>query len=408
MRSTELESSRRTFLVSSLAAAAGSAAACRRAAPPPPEKGPAPTLALKDFQPISMLKVPETKIEKAKFPVIDVHTHVYMYPSLPGKDVGAVAAQIPPEQVDQIVRWMDELNIQVMINSTGGTGENLQRTIEGLIKRHPGRFLAMTEPSWTRINEPGYPEWQAEEIARAKKAGAVGIKILKILGLYLREKLTEGPLIKVDDPRFDPMWEMAGKLGMPVSIHTSDPDAFFTPADNHNERWEELGNHPDWSFYDKDYPTKPELLAARNRVIERHPKTTFIGYHVANHPEDLAEVASWLDKYPNLHVEIGARLGELGRQPYTARKFFLKYADRIMFGTDATPNADAYPQQDLKPAMYRIYFRFLETWDEYFDYSPAPTPPQGRWRIYGIGLPDDVLRKVYHNNAAKLFGLKQI
>jgi predicted TIM-barrel fold metal-dependent hydrolase len=392
-------------MVSSLSGAAVTAA-CRRA--PQPEKPARATLALEDFRPVSMLKVPETKIERAKFPVIDVHTHVYMYPSLPGKDVGAVAAQIPPDQVDQIVKWMDELNIQLMINSTGGTGDDLQRTINDLVKRHPGRFLTMTEPSWAKITEPGYAEWQAEEIARAKQMGAVGIKVLKILGLYLREKLTEGPLIPVDDPRFDPMWSAAGKLGMPVCIHTADPDAFFTPVDNRNERWEELGNHPDWSFYGQDYPTKPELLAARNRVIERHPKTTFIGYHVANHPENLAEVGEWLDKYPNLHVELGARLGELGRQPYTARKFFLKYADRIMFGTDATPNADAYPQQDLKPKMFQAYFRFLETWDEYFDYSPAPTPPQGRWMIYGIGLPDDVLKKVYHNNAARLFGRKPI
>lgn len=407
MASTHPEASRRMFLTSSFAAVGATAVACRRAAPPE-EKPAKATLALEDFRPISMLKVPETRIEKAKFPVIDAHTHVYMYPSLPGKDVGAVAAVIPPEQVDQIVKWMDELNIKLMINSTGGYGENLKRTIEGLVKRHPGRFLTMTEPAWERITEPGYDKWQAEEIARAKEMGAVGIKVLKILGLYLRERLTEGPLIKVDDPRFDPMWEAAGKLGLPVAIHTSDPDAFFTPIDNRNERWEELGNHPDWSFYGKDYPTKPELLAARNRVIARHPKTIFIGYHVANHPEDLAEVGSWLDQYPNLYVDIGARLGELGRQPYTARKFFLKYQDRILFGTDATPNADAYPQQNLEPEMFRLYFRFLETMDEYFDYSTAPTPPQGRWRIYGIGLPDEVLKKVYHNNAARLFGLKPI
>jgi predicted TIM-barrel fold metal-dependent hydrolase len=365
-----------------------------------PEQTPKATLSLSDFEPKSMLVVPETKVERAKFPGIDVHTHVYSHRRGTGRQ------QIPPAQVDEIVRWMDELNMQTLINSTGGYGENLKRTIDELVNRHPGRLLAMTEPAWDRIGEPGYPTWQAEEIQRAKKAGAVGIKILKSLGLNLREQGGSGPLVKVDDPRFNPMWEAAGELNMPVAIHTADPDAFFTTIDRFNERWEELGNHPDWSFYGKDYPKKPELLAARNRVIEKHPKTKFIGYHVANHPENLAEVSAWLDRYPNLYVETGARLGELGRQPVSARKFFLKYADRILFGTDATPNGVSTPQQDLKPAMYRCYFRFFETLDEYFDYSPAATPPQGRWRIYGIGLPDDVLKKVYHDNAAKLYGLK--
>jgi len=310
--------------------------------------------------------------------------------------------------LDQIVKWMDELNVKTMVNSTGGHGANLERAIRELPGRYPGRFLVLTEPAWSGIAEPGYPKWQAEEIERAKKAGAAGIKILKVLGLYLREKVTEGPLVKVDDPRFDPMWEAAGALGLPVFIHTADPDAFFTPIDRFNERWEELGNHPDWSFHGKDYPSKAELLAARNRVIERHPKTIFVGHHVANHPENLGEVSDWLDKYKNLYIETGARLGELGRQPRSARRFFEKHQDRVLFGTDATPNGEEYPQQDLKPEMYRCYFRFLETEDEYFDYSPAPVPPQGRWRIYGINLPDSILKKVYHNNAARLLGLKAV
>jgi len=393
------------MLLSTLGAGAA-ATGCRPS--PPPAQPAKPVLNLPDFQPNSMLVVPETKVERAKFPAIDVHTHVYMFPSLTRKDVGANPVQIPKEQLDQIVKWMDELNVRAMVNSTGGNGANLKRAIDDLAGQYPGRFLVLTEPNWERIAEPDYPKWQADEIARAKKAGAAGIKILKLLGLYLREKVTEGALVKVDDPRFDPMWEAAGALGMPVFIHTADPDAFFTPIDRFNERWEELGVHPDWSFAGKDFPGKPELLAARNRVIERHPKTTFVGHHVANHPENLGEVAEWLDRYRNLHVETGARLGEIGRQPRTARKFIEKYQDRVLFGTDATPNADKYPQQDLKPEMYRCYFRFFETEDEYFDYSPAPVPPQGRWRIYGIGLPDGVLKKIYHNNAARLFGLKAV
>mgnify|MGYP000976784376 CR=1 FL=1 len=167
-----------------------------------------------------------------------------------------------------------------------------------------------------------------------------------------------------------------------------------------------MNNHPDWSFHGKDYPSNAEILAARDRVIARHPKTTFVVLHVGNFSENLAEVGRALDRFPNMVVEIGARIGELGRQPRTSRKFFEKYQDRILFGTDATPNGVAYPQQLYGDALYQIYFRFLETEDEYFDYAPAAVPPQGRWRIYGIGLPDQILRKVYNANAMRILGLK--
>jgi len=177
-----------------------------------------------------------------------------------------------------------------------------------------------------------------------------------------------------------------------VLIHTADPVAFFEPIDAENERWEELSRHPDWSFHGEDFPSHDELLAARNRVIARHPGTVFIGAHVANYPEDLARVGEWLDAYPNLYVEIAARIAELGRQPYTAERFFRRYADRILFGTDG-PRSHGR----LVP-----HWRFLETRDEYFRYADEPFPPQGLWNIYGLGLPDDVLRKVYHENAARL------
>ncbi len=365
-------------------------------------------MSLTEFQPRSRLIVPEHPVPRAKFPAIDVHTHVFFSSGLRKFSDPAAGPQAPTEEgLQQILAWMDELNIRAMVNLTGGAGAELRQSVDTLSATHPGRFLVCTEPSWERIGEPGYARWQADELHAAHQAGARGLKVLKTLGLFLREKIIEGPLVPVDDTRFDPMWEAAGALGMPVFIHTADPDAFFAPIDRFNERWEELGHHPDWSFYGKDFPAKADLLAQRNRVIERHPKTTFVGLHVANRSENLAEVAQWLERYPNLHVETGARLGELGRQPREAAKFFDRFQDRILFGTDAVPlpAGAAYPQQVLQPEMFQCYFRFLETEDEYFDYSPAPTPPQGRWKIYGIGLPDAILEKVYHDNAARILGL---
>jgi len=227
--------------------------------------------------------------------------------------------------------------------------------------------------------------------------------VLKVLGLYLRDPA--GRLIPVDDRRFDPMWEACAGLRLPVTIHVSDPEAFYLPIDRFNERYEELNNHPDWSFHGRDFPSNAEVLAARNRMFARHPKTQFIALHVGNDAENLASVSECLDEFPNMHVDLGARIGELGRQPRTARRFFDRYQDRILFGTDATPHGNEYPQQLFGNALYEIYYRFLQTEDEYFDYAPAAVPPQGRWRIYGLGLPDGILRKVYHDNAARLLGL---
>jgi len=361
-------------------------------------------LPLEDFQPKSMLVTDEHPVARARYPVIDVHTHVgSIFRRRGGADPSAAFGQL-----DEIAKWTADINVRSILNVTGGWGEDLQRNMRDLQERYRGRFYNCVTPAYDKVRDPGYPKWQADELANAKKAGAVGLKILKNLGLGVRENGREGPLVKIDDPRFDPMWEQAGALGLPVLIHTADPDAFFTPTDRFNERWEELGNHPNWSFFGKDYPPKAELLAARNRVIQRHPKTRFVGLHVANRPENLNEVSAWLKRYANLDVEIGARLGELGRQPRRSRRFFEEFQDRIMFGTDGTPSGKEVPQQDMGPAMYQAYFRFLETLDEYFDYAPSATPPQGRWRIYGIGLPDAILKKVYHNNAARLLGWKGV
>jgi predicted TIM-barrel fold metal-dependent hydrolase len=358
-------------------------------------------LALADYEPKSMLHVAETHVEKARFPVVDFHTHI----SVSAKSengVEMVAERKYLGDPQELLAVMDRKNLRAMVNLTGGFGAGLADTVKKYDKAYPGRFYTLTEPSYPKFLEPNYPRIQADAIAQAHRDGARGLKILKTLGLYLRENITSGKLVKIDDPRFDPMWDACGQLNMPVAIHVSDPIAFFTPTDRYNERYEELNNHPDWSFYDHDFPSNAELLDARNRVIARHPKTQFVVLHVGNFAEDLANVSENLDRFPNMTVDIAARIGELGRQPRTSRKFFDRYQDRILFGTDATPHGDEFPQQVFNDKLYEIYYRFLETDDEYFDYAPAKVPPQGRWRIYGVNLPESILHKVYNQNAARI------
>src|SRR5262249_16830137 len=335
---------------------------------------------------------------------IDFHTHI----SVSAKSQNGVALSFERHYLgspQELLAVMDRKNIKMMVNLTGGYEKGLVDAGQKYDRAYPGRFLTFTEPSYSHFKEPNYSKLQADAIEQAHRDGARGLKILKTLGLYLRENITSGALVKIDDPRFDPMWDACGRLNMPVAIHVSDPVAFFTPTDRFNERYEELNNHPDWSFYGKDFPANAQILEARNRVIARHPKTQFLVLHVGNFAEDLANVSENLDRFPNMTVEIGARIGELGRQPRTARKFFDRYQDRILFGTDAVPHGDEFPQQVFNDKLYEIYFRFLETGDEYFDYAPARVPPQGRWRIYGIELPDAILRKVYHDNAARMLGI---
>ena len=367
-----------------------------------PESKTSPTpLDLSQYEPKSMLQVHETHVERAKFPVIDFHTHI----SVSAKAEKGVA--ISPDRTylgtpQDCLAVMDRKNIKTMVNLTGGYEKGLAEAVGKYDRAYPGRFITFTEPSYSHFKESNYPQLQAQAIEQAHRDGARGLKILKTLGLYLRENITSGPLVKIDDPRFDPMWDACGQLNMPVAIHISDPAAFFTPTDRFNERYEELNNHPDWSFYGADFPSNAELIEARNRMMTKHPKTQFVTLHFGNFSENLQNVSENLDKFPNMHVDMAARIGELGRQPFTSKKFFDKYQDRILFATDATPHGDAFPQQVFNDQLYEIYYRFLETEDEYFDYAPAKIPPQGRWRIYGINLSDQILRKVYNENAARL------
>lgn len=278
--------------------------------------------------------------------------------------------------------------MKTVVILTGMWGYKLQRVIEEMVKPYPGRFMVFTQIDWDKIDDPNFSREMVQQLDDGVRRGARGLKLLKDLGLGVRDRT--GNLIKVDDPRLDPVWEECGRLGIPVFIHTGDPEAFFHPIDANNERYEELIEHPDWSFYGPQFPGLQEVLEARNRVFSKHPRTTFVSLHMG-WPENLPWVAKMLDEYPNVMVEFGAREAELGRQPHQTRDLFLKYQDRVMFGTD----------NGMDEGLYRNQYRWLETADEYFD--PWGYPGQGRWKTYGLGLPDSVLEKIYHKNAERLF-----
>jgi len=346
-------------------------------------------LPLKDFRPESMLRVNRSELQRAKFPVIDVHTHFFY------------RLRHSEEALDDFVKVMDRNRIAVCVSLDGTLGDQFDEHKKYLWTRYADRFAIFVNIDWRgkgAENDPASWDCQREDFVHrtveqlriAGRDGACGLKIFKQFGLEYKN--ADGSLIKIDDPRWDPIWQICGELGMPVIMHTADPAAFFQPIDKTNERLEELARHPEWSFFGEQFPARQELLEARNRVIKRHPKTNFIAAHVANNAEDLATVSQWLDQYPNMYVGIASRISELGRQPYTARAFFLKHADRILFATDG-------PWPELR---LWYYWRFLETYDEYFPYSEKDFPPQGFWFIYGVGLPDDVLRKVYYENALNL------
>jgi len=336
-------------------------------------------LKLRDWQPRSMLKTKQSEVNKPAFPVIDVHNHL-----------GGGRDRLTLERVKYYLTEMDAAGIRTVVNLDGGWGRRLDETLAALDEAHPGRFLTFALLDFSGIDDEDWGRRETAQLEESFRAGAKGLKIHKSLGLSYRYE--NGKLMPVDDPKLDPVWQMCARYKRPVVIHVADPTAFFTPLDNFNERWHELGDHPNWLFHGEQFPSRDEILAQRNRAIARHPETTFICAHFGNNPEDLATVGKWLDTYPNMFVDVDARISELGRQPYTARKFFLKYQDRIMFGTDTTPRRDAY----------RMYYRFLETDDEYFDCAGGHQR-QGFWMIYGIFLPKSVLEKVYRTNAERIF-----
>jgi predicted TIM-barrel fold metal-dependent hydrolase len=338
--------------------------------------------------------------EKPKYPVIDAHNHLG---TMTWGTLGAIGGEWSQRPVSELIAVMDQAGVEAIVDLDGGWGDRLRAEIARYQEPYPGRFVVFAGVDTDNFaRDPEFGETEALRLQRSAATGARGLKIWKHLGLTLRDH--RGHLIAIDDDRLDALWSAAGELGLPVLIHIADPVAFFQPLDRHNERYEELVHHPDWHFYpprrgadpsDPGFPTFDELIEQFANLLARHPGTTFIGAHVGCYAEDLAWVGRTLDACPNLVVDISARLNEIGRAPFTAREFFIRYQDRILFGTDAAPRVD----------VYRLYYRFLETRDEYFSYSLAETPGAGRWQIYGLDLPDDVLRKVYYENARRILGL---
>ncbi len=352
-------------------------------------------LLLENFRPVPQLKVEQHPLTRAKFPVVDIHSH---------PDYRLKHSQ---EELAGYVELMQRNNIALCVSLDGKLGDDWQEHADYVWSKHREKFVIFVsidfrgdgkaeDPKTWDCQRPEFARHVARQLADAKTRGASGVKFFKQFGLEWRD--ADGSLIRIDDPRWEPIFEACGELGLPVLMHVADPIAFFLPIDETNERWEELHRHPEWSFHGKDFPKHAELTDAFLRIVKRHPKTKFIGAHVANNVENLAEVGQWLDEHPNLFLEFASRIAELGRQPYTARKFLIKYSDRMLFGTDGP-----WPETRM-----RLYWRFLETFDENFPYSEKEFPPQGLWNIYGVGLPDEVLRKIYFENAANLIpGVKE-
>lgn len=342
---------------------------------------------LAGFRPKSQLVTKSTQVVRPRFPAIDAHNHL-------GEPFGGGWDKKP---LSELLDLLDEASVTHYVDLDGGWGEEiLNAHLDHFKAKAPQRFQVFGGVDWSQWESKGdrFPEWAASRLKIQKERGAQGLKIWKGFGLHVHDH--KGNLVKVDDPRLAPLWETAGELGLPVMTHVADPVAFFDPINEANERWEELGTHPDWAFTSPPFPSFMSIIESFANLVARHPNTTFIGAHVGCYAENLDWVGALLDRCPNFYVDISARIGELGRQPYTARRFFIQYADRILFGSDMGPDLDTY----------QIIYRFLETDDEYFNYSTGDIPQQGRWHVHGLYLPDDVLKKVYSENARRILGME--
>jgi predicted TIM-barrel fold metal-dependent hydrolase len=323
------------------------------------------------YDPVSTLVVPEHIRTESKFPFIDVHSHQWRMGTM---------------DLTELVTEMDKMNMAVMVNLSGGYGDRLKEMIHNANAHYPNRFVVFANIDFTGIGEDGWSEKAVRQLETDVKNGARGLKIYKSLGFSIKDN--QGNRVPVDDPRIDPIWSKCGELNIPVLIHSADPEPFWFPHDQYNERWLELKQRPRRKRSDTDPAPWLQIIQEQHNVFRKHPETIFINAHLGWYGNNLSKLAALLDEMPNIFSEIGAVLAELGRQPRNASKFLIKYQDRIMFGKDS-----------WVPDEYPVYFRVLETADEYFDYYRKR---HAFWKMYGLELPDEVLKKLYYKNAIKI------
>lgn len=339
------------------------------------QSGPMDSILLKDYKPASSLVVPVTEVAKARFPVIDIHTHSSMNQIKTAEDV------------DAWVRTMDEVGIETSIVFTGAVGAEFDRQSELFLSRHPGRFQVWCDLLVEDIDAPDYPERAVQELVRCYEKGARGVGELSDKGRGLqRDELPRDERLHFTDPRLAPFWEKCGELGLPINFHIADHPSCWQPLGPNQERTPDFQH---FNLSDKDVPSYEELLAMRDRMLESHPRTTFIACHLSNQGNDLGSLGDALDRYPNLFADVSARDYEIGRQPRNAHRFLARYRDRILFGTDMGRDAE----------MYRGWWRVLETADEYL-------PGRVWWPYYGLELPDGVLQFLYRDNARRILNWK--
>jgi predicted TIM-barrel fold metal-dependent hydrolase len=329
------------------------------------------TMDFEKYDPPSTLIVPENKVTKAKYPFIDVHNH---------------QSNMPSKNLDELVRDMDKLNMAVMVNLSGQSGDVLKKSVDNIKTAAPKRFIVFANIDFAGIGGSNWTANAVKQLEEDVKNGANGLKIFKSLGFSVKDNM--GKRVTVDDERLDPIWKKCGDLKIPVLIHTADPKSFWDSLDERNERWLELATHPGRKRSAVNPAPFKELIEEQHRMFKKHPSTTFIAAHFGWYANDLAKLSTLLDEMKNVVVEFGAVIAELGRQPKAARAFFTKYQDRILFGKDS-----------WVPAEYATYFRVLETEDEYFPYHKKY---HAFWRMYGMGLPDEILKKVYYKNALRI------
>lgn len=333
---------------------------------------------LRDFVPVSMMSAQVTAVTSPASPIVDVHNHLGRW----HRETWRVSD--PAALVDM----MDNADVSTIVNLDGGWTDELEANLDRYDRAYPGRFLTFARLDWTDCTTPGWGDRMAASLTDSVRRGAAGLKIWKDVGLRIRDDRSE--LVFLDDPRLEPLWQALADSGVPVLIHTADPVAFFQPLDRHNERLEELLRHPDWQFHGDEFPPLGRLLDALEAAVASHPDVLFIGAHVGCLAENLDWVEGMLDRCPNYRVDIAARIAELGRQPRRTRALIERHPDRVLLGTDCAP-----------PTVedYHLYLRFLSSMDEAFPYSSEEPPPDGRWTISGLGLPDELAARVEGDNA---------